>query len=160
MSLDEMGTFVAGGSSGVVELNKDDVVVKQPLPDNGNPLQNEIETLPCFAAIGTLLGGGSTGVVELTKDGVAIKRPYPSSMEDAIPNMEIEARIYQHLGPHARVVRFLLWDAEQSMLHLEYMKNGTLKEFLSSGECSVSHRLRWVKQAGDAIQVVHSMLIT
>lgn len=36
------------------------------------------------------------------------------------------------------------------------MKNGNLKSFIISDQCSAELKIRWAKQAGDAIQVVHT----
>lgn len=121
-----------------------------------------LETRPIFstilndmasaiASMGAYLAHGASGVVE-RQENVVIKRPYPDN-HSSLQELEIEARIYQHLGFHPRVVPFLSWDHEQSILRTEYMKNGNLKSFVNSDRCSTEEKIRWIKQAADAIQV-------
>jgi serine/threonine protein kinase len=105
-------------------------------------------------SIGEYLAHGASGVVE-QREGVVTKRPY-SNNASSLEELEIEARIYQHLGPHPRVVRFLSWDHEQSILRTGYMKNGNLKSFINSNQSSTQEKFRWIKQAGDTIQVPHN----
>jgi hypothetical protein len=69
---------------------------------------------------------------------------------------EIEARIFQHLGSHARVVRFISWDSDPPILRTEYMINGNLKKFISSNQPSTQEKFRWIKQAGEAIKVLRN----
>lgn len=102
-------------------------------------------------SIGTYLAHGASGIVERDGD-VVTKRPYPNN-ESSLQELEIEARIYQHLGPHPRVLRFLSWDDQQSILKTQYMQNGNLKSFINSQQCSTRDKIRWIQQAGDAIQV-------
>jgi len=74
--------------------------------------------------IGEYLAHGATGIVERQEE-VVFKRPYPNN-NDSLQELEIEARIYQHLGPHPSIVPFLSWKNEPPMLRIEYMKNGNL----------------------------------
>ncbi|KAI4718178.1 hypothetical protein E4T48_05612 [Aureobasidium sp. EXF-10727] len=85
-------------------------------------------------SMGTYLAHGASGLVEQYEE-TAIKRPWPDN-DASLQELKIEARIYQHLGPHPRVLRFLSWDDEQSILRTEYMKNGNLKLFIASNQCS------------------------
>jgi serine/threonine protein kinase len=112
-----------------------------------------IDMAKAISSIGTYLAHGASGIVERCEEAV-IKRPYPDN-NSSLHELKIEARIYQHLGSHPRVVRFLSWDDDQSILRIEYMKNGNLKSFITSDQCSLGIKIRWVKQAGDAIQVFH-----
>lgn len=104
-------------------------------------------------SIGTYLAHGASGIIE-RHDEIVTKRPYPNN-KSSLDELEIEARIYQHLGPHPRVVRFMSWDHEQSILKIEHMKNGNLKSIIASDQCSTGQKIRWIKQAGDAIQVYY-----
>ena len=99
----------------------------------------------------TYLAHGVSGIVEVEGD-VVFKRPWPNN-PDSLTELKIEVRIYQHLGPHPRVVPFLSWDLEKSILRTRYMQNGNLRQFLSTGQHSTEGKVRWVKQAADAIKV-------
>lgn len=105
-------------------------------------------------SIGKYLAHGASGILERSGD-VATKRPYPTN-DFSLQELRIEARIYQHLGSHPRVVRFLSWDDEQSVLEIQYMENGDLKSFLDSHQCSTRDKIRWINQAADAIQAFHT----
>jgi serine/threonine protein kinase len=85
-----------------------------------------------------------------TTKGVVTKRPYPNNAS-SLEELEIEARIYQHLGPQPRVVQFFSWDHEQSIL-----RNGNLKSFINSNQYSTEEKFRWIKQAGDTVQVLQN----
>jgi len=67
-------------------------------------------------AIGTYIAHGASGIVEQQGE-VVFKRPYPNN-NDSLQELEIEARIYQYLGPHPRIVPFLSWNSEQPMLRI------------------------------------------
>lgn len=105
-------------------------------------------------SIGEFFAYGVTGLTEREEE-VVIKRPWPNN-DDSLPELEVEARIYQHLGPHSRIVSFLSWDSERSMLKTRYMKNGNLNSYITSHQCSVEEKIRWVEQAADAIQACHT----
>ncbi|KAI5238642.1 hypothetical protein E4T43_07273 [Aureobasidium subglaciale] len=105
-----------------------------------------------LASIGIYVAHGVSGIIE--RDGeTVLKRPYPNN-DSSRQEVEIEARIYQHLDLHPCIVRMLSWDHEQNILRLEYMRNGNLKSYLDSNYCSVENKIRWVKQAADAIQPI------
>ncbi|KAI4726308.1 hypothetical protein E4T49_05948 [Aureobasidium sp. EXF-10728] len=105
-------------------------------------------------SMGTYFAHGASGLVEQHEE-TAIKRTWPDN-DASLQELRIEARIYQHLGPHPRVLRFLSWDDEQSILRTEYMRNGNLKSFITSNQYSSEVKTRWIKQAGDAIEFLHS----
>ncbi|KAH0291500.1 kinase-like protein [Aureobasidium namibiae CBS 147.97] len=104
--------------------------------------------------IGEYLAHGATGIVERQEE-VVLKRPYPNN-DDSLQELEIEARIYRHLGPHPRIVPFLSWDSEPPILRIEHMKKGNLNSYITSHQCSIEEKNRWVKQAADAIEFLHS----
>jgi hypothetical protein len=80
---------------------------------------------------------GASGIVE-QYEGVVTR---VISKEHFISwRLEIEARIFQHLGSHSRVVRILSWDSERPVLRTEYMRYGNLKMFISSKEPSTQEK--------------------
>jgi hypothetical protein len=92
------------------------------------------QTIDSMDAMGTYLAHGASGIIE-RDEGVVIKRPY-SNNDSSLEELGIEARIFQHLGSHSRVVRFLSWVSEQSILKTESLRYGNLKMFISSKESS------------------------
>jgi hypothetical protein len=105
-------------------------------------------------SMGDYLLHGASGLVERQEE-VVIKRPYPNHAS-SLPGLKIEARIFNHLGSHPRVVRFLSWVYEHSISRNEYPRNGNLRIFISSDQPSSQEKLRWIKQAGEAIQALYN----
>lgn len=105
-------------------------------------------------AKGEFISAGITGLVELLPDGTVIKSPRPSE-ERSSRDTETEAKIYQLLGPHDRLVPMLGHSAEG--LRLEYMENGTVKDYLREHEdVSLEQRQRWVREAIEGLDLLHS----
>lgn len=110
---------------------------------------------------GQFIAAGTTSLVERLPSGDVIKIPWPrdSREDDCRREIAIEARIYQRLGEHPRLVSFKYWDAQTFTLTLEFMPNGTLKQYYAkthSEDISGAQKLRWVVQAADALHVLHS----
>lgn len=109
---------------------------------------------------GSLLAGGVSGLVELSKAGYAIKSPWPGP-ENAECRREItlEARIYEILGPHDRLVKIQHWNPNECVLTMEYMPNGTLDDYLRNHRAdgiAVEQRLRWALQTAQGLQLLHA----
>ena len=109
---------------------------------------------------GDFIGGGTTGLVERLKSGDAVKSPWtgrPSAL-DCRQEMAIEAQIYKRLGAHPRLLQLKHWDPVDYSLTLEYMPNGSLKEYVQKHgqEISPSQRQQWVIEVAEAIDLLHS----
>ncbi|RDL30114.1 Uncharacterized protein BP5553_10392 [Venustampulla echinocandica] len=108
---------------------------------------------------GDTIGGGVSGLVERLPSGNVVKSPWTGS-EEAICRAEIalERRIYENLGPHARLVKIIAWDADECVLTMEYMPNGCLRDYLTmhNDEILVAQRLRWAREAAEGLQLLHS----
>jgi len=100
---------------------------------------------------GKLLGGGCSGIVQLDHDGLRVyKVPWPSEPSECIPDLQLEARIYAHLGPHPRLVKFHGFDPVGSVLIMEYMPNGAMREYMKAHDAAdipTAQRRKWVLQA-------------
>ena len=72
--------------------------------------------------------------------------------------MTTEFRIYERLGPHPRLVKIISWDPEDCVLVMEYMPNGSLKDYLCEHNDKVSkkQRLQWAREAAEGLQRLHS----
>jgi serine/threonine protein kinase len=72
--------------------------------------------------------------------------------------MAIEAQIYKRLGVHPRLLQLKHWDPVDHALTLEYMPNGTLKEYVHrhGQEISPSQRQQWVMEATEGVELLHS----
>lgn len=102
---------------------------------------------------------GSTSFVERLPDGDIIKSPWPG-LDGAVERrreLALESQIYDRLGEHPRLVKKKAWDSSDHTLVLEFMPNGTLKEYLIvHPEVSLPQRLRWIEQAAEGIHLLHS----
>lgn len=109
---------------------------------------------------GDFIAGGATSFVERLSSGDVIKTAWtsPDHAEQCREELAIEGRIYQRLGVHPRLVKMKAWDSEEATLTLEYMPNGTLKNYFSSRNDSISltQRLQWIAEATEALQLLHS----
>ncbi|KAF2754754.1 kinase-like protein [Pseudovirgaria hyperparasitica] len=109
---------------------------------------------------GEVLGMGVTGLVERLKSGDVIKSPWIGVPNAATcrNDMAIEARVYERLGSHPRLVQVKNWDSANHILTLEYMPNGSLKEYIEKHRQEIlrSQREQWVKEAAEAVDLLHS----
>ncbi|KAF2488162.1 kinase-like domain-containing protein, partial [Neohortaea acidophila] len=118
---------------------------------------------------GKFIASGVSGFVELTNTGTIVKTPNTGpEYEECRHELFLEAEIYRILGPHPRLIRVLDWDAQREVLTLEYMRRGTLKDFLASlpphestrsnydDQISREQRLRWAVQCAEGLELLHS----
>ncbi|KAK3652783.1 hypothetical protein LTR56_005078 [Elasticomyces elasticus] len=122
--------------------------------------------LPPRKSKGKYLGGGVSGIVELLPNGTIVKSPWGGEEEaDCRKDLNQEAEIYSQLhnafSEHHRFVRFISFDEEQSELILQYMPNGTLRDYLKDhgGEITRLERLKWVSSAAEGLDMLHSLQI-
>ncbi|TKA77642.1 hypothetical protein B0A55_04625 [Friedmanniomyces simplex] len=122
------------------------------------------ENIPVQIPKGELLGCGISAIVELLPNGNVVKSPWNGEeaeecRQDLSREAAIYAKIYKAFGEHDRFVRFIAFNEESSEVILQYMPNGTLRDYLHShGDC-ISHpqRLRWVSAAAEALEALHSI---
>ncbi|ROT35421.1 kinase-like protein [Sodiomyces alkalinus F11] len=111
---------------------------------------------------GVLIDIGLTSLVELLPSGDIIKTAWLGRDRDVERREELalESRIYDLLGEHACLVKKKAWDASESTLVLEYMPNGTLKDYLRAyPEVSVETRRRWIEQAAQGVHLLQTLSI-
>lgn len=72
--------------------------------------------------------------------------------------MEVEAAAYKRIGSHARVPKFIEWNASSCCLVLEYFQNGDLRSYLGreSQHVTAGQREIWMVQAAEALAAVHA----
>jgi len=118
---------------------------------------------PGFIANGTLIGTGLTGIVELS-GGYAVKTPWPGedgkqSQDDIQLEWRAYERIAQNLGKHIRFVEVIEFDREKLTLTMEYMVNGTLRQYLQSSEQQITARQRrlWIQAMAEGLHLIHEL---
>ncbi|WEW56921.1 hypothetical protein PRK78_002379 [Emydomyces testavorans] len=117
-----------------------------------------------YIAKGQFLTRGGTAILELLPSGAVVKTASPNPFcppeeEDCRRNMRLEAQIYQKIGDHPRVPKFIQWDPDTCSLTIDYMKNGNLRDYirLNFDTLTYEHRFRWAKQAAEGLQLLHSI---
>ncbi|KAF1958581.1 kinase-like protein [Byssothecium circinans] len=117
-----------------------------------------VETFVTYAIGRKVISGGSSGWIELLDSGEVLKTAHSGSLETrSRQELEIEARIYQHLGPHPRLVQLFRYCPSQG-LFMEYMPNGNLKEYLRQhhDKITLKQRFQWAYEAAEGLQFLHS----
>lgn len=88
-----------------------------------------------YIAKGTLLASGSTAFLERLPSGDVVKTPTPTPcyplQEYRLQSMRTEAKVYERIGAHPRIPRFIDWDSSVCCLAIEYLANGSLSEFVA-----------------------------
>jgi hypothetical protein len=99
------------------------------------------------------LGGGSSCLVGLFKDGTVLK--YPLVKGEEAHTLHVERTIFQDLGQHDRIIRYL--GNTSDGLRLELAACGSISDFLSQKHNpSLGIRLKWSRQAAEGVAFVHS----
>lgn len=120
---------------------------------------------PGFIAKGELIGGGRSGIVELS-DGYAVKTPWPGEDgSESRDDIQLEARAYERiaekLGSHIRFVKVIAFDRDQHTLTMEYMVNGTLRQYLQSNTQDITRHQRylWIQAMAEGLDLLHTLAI-
>lgn len=118
------------------------------------------ETIIVLDSKGDLVGGGATGLVERLESGDVVKTAWTGRPTEADCKAEIaiEARIYDRLGPHQRLVQLKHWSPASSTLTLEYMPHGTPKEYITKNgqDISPAQKRQWAAKAAKAIELLYT----
>ncbi|KAL3420291.1 hypothetical protein PVAG01_08790 [Phlyctema vagabunda] len=130
-------------------------------PENAAGLGPQLsDELIVINAKGEFVAAGTTSLVERLPSGDVIKTPWAGDVreEDCRKEIAVEARIYQRLGKHPRLIELKGWDPEAYILTLEYMPNGTVEQYVSSHhhQIFVARRLRWITQAAEGLHLLRS----
>jgi serine/threonine protein kinase len=97
------------------------------------------------------IGAGNSFFVGLLEDGTVLK--YPLEEGKDMKSLTIENAIYEALGHHKRIVRCL--GITERGLRMEFASQGRVTDYLSKGP-STKLRLRWCRQAAEAVAFLHS----
>ena len=89
-----------------------------------------VPKVPTMAGKGEIITGGTTGLVQRLPSGDVAKIPWAGDAreEDCRREMATEARIYERLGQHARLVEMKHWDLQTYTI--------TLASIGEPGSCS------------------------
>ena len=107
---------------------------------------------------GTILGAGSTGCVHSEDGDTAIKDLCCIDDDMCQNELDIEKKIYQHLGSHPRICKYL-GSTEHSIILKRYVGcvRGRLRALRVRGEKPAPElALRWSIQAAEGLAFLHS----
>ncbi|KFY04731.1 hypothetical protein O988_00574 [Pseudogymnoascus sp. VKM F-3808] len=119
-----------------------------------------------YISKGTHVAFSGTALLERLLSGDVVKTPNPDPdrrcFEDHCKDMRTEARIYDVIGLHPRIPRLVEWDPETCCLTMEYLENGSLKEYMGAKPESVTPQLRqrWARQASEGLNILHAAGVT
>lgn len=118
-----------------------------------------------FVGGGEFIDGGVSGIVERHGNHV-VKTPWMGpDNRDAQEDMRREARVYQKLfdrfGFHDRFVKTISFDSRRRTITMEYMSNGTLRNYLQSCNQSIrpAQRHAWIKALAEGLEMLHAIKI-
>jgi serine/threonine protein kinase len=110
---------------------------------------------------GEFIDGGASGLVQRLSPTRVVKTPWAGfDKKRCREDLDLEAKIYQLLGPHPRLVEFFSQDPLDGAIVLEYMPNGTLRKYLEDhhqAEITPSQRLRWAREVTEGLGVLHAI---
>lgn len=111
---------------------------------------------------GKQIACGGTARLEHLPSGDVVKTPLPDPdrryFEAHCQDMRLEARIYDAIGVHPRIPRIVSWDPETCCLTMEYLENGTLKDYITTKSAGLTPQLRqrWARQASEGLSALHA----
>lgn len=120
------------------------------------------QDIPSRDSKGKFLAGGISGIVELQEDGFVVKSPWPGDEEsECQQDLRLEAEVYRRLdarlGNHDCFLK-ASFDASTYTLKLDYMRNGTLRDYLRQHiEISNEQRYQWALAAAEGLHILHSI---
>lgn len=140
--------------------HKDVEVQQQARSEVPEPRAGEV----IYVTKGDVLAWGGTAILERLPSGVVTKTPIPNPYRLAEEkahrrNMRLEAQVYQKVGKHPRVPGMVGWDSDTCCLTMEYLDNGNLKDYVRQNSHTITPqlRLRWARQAAEALTVLHGV---
>lgn len=111
-----------------------------------------IEIHPYYPpGVSKIIGSGTECFIGLIDNSRVLKYPRIPGNNASI---EVEARLLTELGSHPRIVNS--YGLKEHGLLLQYAPNGNLCEYITSNRSiSLNQKLRWCKQAAEAVNYIH-----
>lgn len=113
---------------------------------------------------GTFLGAGVSGMVELLNTGLVTKSPWPGERaEESHADLQLEAKVHLRLQMRLKTAEYirrfvpLISCDSDSTLTMEYMENGTLRDYLRAHpDVGRSQRLAWIFAMTEGLKLLHA----
>jgi serine/threonine protein kinase len=115
-------------------------------------------TLPKPSANLPWIGNGTSSVVKEVSTSVVVKIPHMEPGSSTLRQLEIEAEIYERLGSHPNITKFIAF--EDGNIYLERLPctlQSRLIELKNAGKIApADHVLLWASQIARAFKHIHS----
>ena len=105
------------------------------------------ERVQKFVAIG---GNSFIGLINNT---TVLKYPRTAGEEHVIASLQVEARIFEAIGPHDRIIGFQGRQGEGILL--DYAPHGSVANYVEDNPTTEQQRLKWSRQTTEAVAVIH-----
>ncbi|KAL2796656.1 kinase-like domain-containing protein [Aspergillus keveii] len=102
-----------------------------------------------------IVGVGQFATIHNINNKTARKIPSDKSYTYSVEAVEIEAKIYKHLGKHKRIAKCIR--CSNDYIDLRYEPNGNLETYLADKPVSAQWRYRLARQAIEAVVYIHKM---
>ncbi|KAA8647706.1 uncharacterized protein ATNIH1004_006403 [Aspergillus tanneri] len=112
-------------------------------------LRRKIEQ-PCQQNI---IGVGQFAIVHKLNNKIVRKVPLDKSFIYSTRALEIEGRVYSHLGKHKRIARCISWSDD--FVDLRYECNSDLESYLKKNSLTSHAKCRIARQAVEAVVFIH-----
>lgn len=107
----------------------------------------------CPENVTACLTTGTNSFIGIVDETTILKYPHFPGDEKALATLGLEARILKAIGPHNHIVGFKGLTKDGLLLERAYF--GSITEYLEKNNPGLRQRLRWVRQATEALATVH-----
>ncbi|MCJ1396470.1 hypothetical protein MMC18_009360, partial [Xylographa bjoerkii] len=107
----------------------------------------------CPEPVKKFLAVGGNSFIGLVDNSTVFKYPRLRNDTEATASLDVEARLFEIIGFHARIIGFR--GQGNNGLFIEYAPHGSLAQHLLENNPTIQQRLTWAYQATEAIAVVH-----
>ena len=108
----------------------------------------------CPENVTACLTTGTNSFIGIVDESTILKYPHFPGDEKALATLGLEARILKAIGPHNHVVGFKGLTKDGLLLERAYF--GSITEYLEKHNPGLRQRLKWVRQATEALARVHA----
>lgn len=126
--------------------------------ERDQPTSNVIEVITLHdyypPGVAEIIGHSAFCYIGIIDESMIMKYPNIEGDRQRREAIEIEAKIYEAIGNHPRIIEFK--GLNEHGLLLQRARNGNLKDYITSNAViSFGQRLRWCRQAAEAIEHIH-----
>lgn len=102
---------------------------------------------------GFLAIGGRT-LIGIVDEHTVFKYAQVPGDQSTAASLDIEARMFEAIGPHARIIGYK--GQRSDGIFLEYAPHGSVAQYMLENSSTDQQRLKWAHQASEALHVIHA----